>query len=78
MFLGAETDSHQGSSSKRGDELDVTLDGATEHVGLSSRRVNRPIKPEDTLKLDLGDEPVKENPSFTFMEFDMLKLKYIY
>lgn len=67
----------------------------TEHAGSSSRRVSEVVEPEDTLVLELGDEPVeaeiglvvasqpsggilKENPSSTFKEFDMLKMRYMY
>ena len=96
-MIGSEVESNywQGSSEERGDDLEVTLASAIEHVGLSSQRFSQGVKPEETLAFDLEElgkeletelvvssQPsggiLKENPSSSLKEFDMIRLRYMY
>ena len=51
-----ESDSHQGSSTERGNDPEVSLVRAIEHVGSSTQRVDEAVEPEATFELDLGGE----------------------
>ena len=48
-----ENNSQQESSIERESDQEVTLTGATQHVGSSSLRVSKVVQPEETLELEL-------------------------
>ena len=88
-FLDFEVDSHQGNCQDRGDDPNVTLAAAGEHTNIATQRVSEATVPFDfddelvvaTVELvmasRLSGSFLKENLSFCFKEFDMLKLRYM-
>ena len=79
----SEDDSHQGSSSERGVDPNVDIAATS---GRASE-VIEPIEFEDepfvaivgsVVTSRLGGNFLKVNPSSSFKEFDMLKLRYMY
>ena len=83
----SEDDSHQGSSSKRGDDPNVTLATASEYSSAGTQRVNEVIEPFkfDNQPIMATVGPIQashpsgsflnENLSSCFKEFDILKLR---